>query len=1227
MTRPLHVAFVWHMHQPYYKDDLTGTYLLPWVRLRCAKDYHKMPALLDAYPRIHQTFNLVPSLLAQIDDYASGRFEDLFLNLARKPAADLTFEERGFVLRWMRESPDFLRVQQSPRYLELASRPEDPSAFSVRDMADLQVWSNLAWFDPAMVEQDPRLAALKVKDSGFDAEDKRVLFDLQLAMAGRVIPKYRQLAARGQAELTFSPQYHPILPLLQGVDSAREALPGIDLGDLQFAHPEDARSQLRAGRELFRSRLGFEPAGMWPPELAVSEGVAQLACEEGVEWMVTDEEVLARSLGRRLDRDGEGRLTAPELLYQPWYWERDGRRVSVLFRDTTLSNLISFDYCRRPAVAAARDFMARLRSIRVLQGERDFCVVVALDGENAWEFFPRDGHDFLNALYDELSGADDVVASTVGEYLREHPSAQALPHLPAGSWIGANLDTWIGDPEHNSAWSALAETRGWLEAQGEALAPEPRAAAWREIMITEGSDWFWWFGRKHDSGMDAIWDNQFRLHLRNVYKLAGSRPPSRLFQPIIARASGDAPRPPGQAISPTGPDDVAWAEAGRYEVGSGFGALYRPVGMIERLLYGADHENLHLRLDATAAPEEFGSHGTEFWIYLSGAPLPASEESEPLPLDGAGLADLGFEPGFAVRLSPGDPEAPAALYHVIAPGGGGRLIAAVPRPSRLTVRIPLRLIEKVDGEPMELALTVARGGRPLEQVPPVGSIGMRVPEQVGPAEGGTRLRVLIASAELAPYAKSGGLADVPAALAKELHRLGHDVRLVMPRYRQMNDFESLRARPAVAHLEVPLGAGSTTCSILEGRMGEVPVYLVDCPPLYARDALYGYGDDDARFIYLSRALIEMLEPLGWTPDVVHLNDWHTALVPNLLERVYGDDPRLSGIATVLTIHNIGFQGSYGSGSLLLAGLDRWGLMRVGIPHLDDVFNILGRGIHFSDVFSTVSERYAQEMQSDGFGEGLEELIRAHAHKLYGIVNGIDVEVFDPASDPSLPMRYSVEDLSGKVAAKQALLQEAQLAQPSGPVIGMVSRLYDQKGIEILLRAIPAMAGAGLQLVLLGAGDRSYEDALRIEAARNPGRVSIRIGFDSRLARLIYAGSDIFLMPSRFEPCGLGQLISMRYGTVPVVRATGGLADTVSDYDPAADTGLGFVFSEYDPWQLFGAVVRAAESFRHREAWVRLMRRDMAQDVSWSRSARSYVQLYRAAIGAHRDRRGAAGATR
>ena len=1222
--KPLHVAFIWHMHQPYYKDDLTSTYLLPWVRLRSAKDYYKMPALLDAYPKVRATFNLVPSLLAQIEDYGKEDSVDLFLNLSKRNADELSSEERSFLIRWMRESPRALRVQQSPRYLELASRAADVQ-FTSQDMRDLQIWFNLAWCDPAWAESDPRLAELKRKDRDFSEADKEPLFEAQMEIMQKVIPKYRELADRGQAELTFSPYYHPILPLLIHIESARTANPQIQLPERHFSHREDAERQVEMGHGLFERLLQRRPTGMWPSEMAVGESVVGLATKSGIDWMISDEEVLARSLDTHFYRDSEGRVNAPDQLYRPFLVEREGKSMGIVFRDSQISNSIGFDYQRMSSVDAARNLVGRLRRIREQQGDKDYLAVIALDGENAWEFYPRDGHDFLNALYTELEATPEIVTTTVSDFLSEHPAQQNLHHLHTGSWIGASLDTWIGDPEHSVAWELLADTRTWLDEQSRQRPQLSDAAAlgWREILITEGSDWFWWFSRKHDSGMDTIWDNQFRLHLRNVYKVMGVRAPARLFQPIIQRTPTPERQPPAESISPKSRSDSAWSKAGFYVVGSGFGALHRPAGVVERVLYGCDTDRVYVRFDSPRSPEELETQKIEFWIYFSGVPADDLGGKLQLPLAVTATADFGFDAAHVVRIVPHSRGAKMTVARVDSEQANAEPVAELESTDPLFVSIPLSALGRHGGETMEMALVVSREGRDIEQVPPSGSLGLRIPGDgaAATAPGPKQIKVLVATSELTPFAKSGGVADVAAALSKELRRLGHDVRVVLPRYRQI-DIGRHNLKPVVHDLAVPLGSQTVPSTIFEGRLGDVVVYFVDCPQLYDRDGMYGFGDDDARSVYFSRALLEMLPALKFSPDVIHIHDWFAALVPNLIDRVYTEGPT-DEVATALTIHNLTAQGVFGFGALTLAGLDKWGLIRVGIPGLDNVVNVLGRGIHFADVVNTVSERYAAEMQMPEYGEGLDELIRSHAHKLHGIVNGIDYEIFDPHRDPNIPHHYSASAPEPKALCRAELRSELGLEQSDRPLCAMVSRLYDVKGLDLVEQAMPALMKFGVQVIVIGTGDRRYEDMFRRYAGERSGQVAAAIGFDAPLAQRIYAGADMLWMPSRYEPGGLGQLIALRYGTVPVVRMTGGLADTIKDYDPVASKGNGFTFAPYDPWQFYAAVVRAAETYRHPSLWTWLIRRGMNEDVSWTKSAQRYVQLFYAAIASRRERRGVA----
>jgi len=449
--------------------------------------------------------------------------------------------------------------------------------------------------------------------------------------------------------------------------------------------------------------------------------------------------------------------------------------------------------------------------------------------------------------------------------------------------------------------------------------------------------------------------------------------------------------------------------------------------------------------------------------------------------------------------------------------------------------------------------------------------------------------------------------------------MGHDVRVVMPRYGSI-DVEKYGLRRVVSNMGVPLAHQPVSADVLEGRIGEsVPIYFIENQQFFGREGMYGFWDDDARFIYFSRAALEMLRPIGFQPDVIHVNDWHTAVIPNMLARLYASDPFFADIATVLTIHNLAFQGVFGYGTLHLADLEPWGLIKAGIPGLDDIVNLLGRGLYFSDVVNTVSNRYAEEILTPEYGEKMDPLLRVFRGKLHGIINGIDYEVFDPRTDASIAARYDINTLEKKVENKLALQKEVGLPQdPVIPVIGLISRLYDQKGLDLIANIMWGLTRLNLQLVVLGAGDARYEEMFRANARDNPQKVAATIGFKPVLAQHIYAGSDMFLMPSRFEPCGLGQLISLRYGTIPIVRATGGLADTIADWDPVKQTGNGFVFSAYDHWDLYAQVVRALETFRQPALWRRLQANAMSTDVSWANSADKYVRLYHAAIANHAE---------
>ena len=482
---------------------------------------------------------------------------------------------------------------------------------------------------------------------------------------------------------------------------------------------------------------------------------------------------------------------------------------------------------------------------------------------------------------------------------------------------------------------------------------------------------------------------------------------------------------------------------------------------------------------------------------------------------------------------------------------------------------------------------------------------------------GDPLKVLILAAEIVPFVKVGGLADVVGALPKALQELGHDVRLVMPRYRQV-DPEHFHLQTIISSMPVPMGPYQVEVNILQGTIGNnVPVYMVDAPRYFERENLYGYTDDGERFILFCRAALEAARALNWSPNIVHCNDWHTGIVPNWMHTLYYGDPFFERTATVYTIHNLAYQGIFGYRLLEVAGVASKGFLYPQISELANVVDVMGRGILFADSITTVSERYAQEILTPTFGERLDHLLRSRKERVFGILNGIDYQENDPIHDAHIHTPFDINSLDKRIENKTALQEQAHLPVNADiPLLAMISRLADQKGLDLIAQVVNQLLDQGIQLVVMGIGDQHYHELFQSLAARYPSQVAIFLTFNTELAQRIYAGSDMFLMPSRFEPCGLNQMIAMRYGSVPIVRNVGGLADTVQNYDPASDTGNGFLFNDYDPWQLFAAIMRALTVYRFKDVWRTLQIRGMQADHSWRASARRYVDIYRNALAFH-----------
>jgi starch synthase len=471
------------------------------------------------------------------------------------------------------------------------------------------------------------------------------------------------------------------------------------------------------------------------------------------------------------------------------------------------------------------------------------------------------------------------------------------------------------------------------------------------------------------------------------------------------------------------------------------------------------------------------------------------------------------------------------------------------------------------------------------------------------------MNVLFVAAEAAPLVKTGGLADVAGALPDALRAAGHDVRLVMPYYRQLRE-RGVPVEGPIAATFLPLGERAEELRVWRAVGTSTPTYLLDIPAAFERDSIYGDRDDDRRFILFARGVLALMQQLReverWQPNVVHSHDWHAALVSNYLRTFH--EYTFGHIATVFTIHNLAYQGQFPPETVNAAGLSERGLIENGLgAGIGGQFNFMARGIVYSDVVSTVSPTYAQEIMTGEYGERLDPILRGRRERVTGILNGIDTVTFDPSTDGNLAAPYDADDQDGKRLCKMALQKEVGLEVSNDPpVLGIVSRLVEQKGFDLLDAAIPwMMLQTTAQLVILGSGQPYLQDIVLRHAAAHPGRIAVRLGFDGALAQRIYGGSDAFLMPSRFEPCGLGQMIALRYGSVPIVRATGGLNDTVRE----GWSGNGFVFHQFEPRHFIEAIERALMAYGDPASWAVLRERGMRENNSWTNAAQQYVGVY------------------
>jgi alpha-amylase/alpha-mannosidase (GH57 family) len=608
----IRVIVLWHQHQPFYKDLVTGEYRLPWVRLHALKDYYGMVKLLDEFPHVHQTFNLVPSLITQIQDYVDGTANDPFLQVAAKPAKDLSLDERKFAIQYLFQANPVNMIGRYPRYQELWERfrgcgdcPEKAEkCFAPQDFTDLQVLSQIAWFDEFFLEE-PDIAALIKKRHTFSLEDQRFVISRERELMAKVLPAHADALRRGGIEVSTSPFYHPILPLVCDTNAGATSSPGLPLPQNRFCRPEDAKEQLLRGLDLHEKVFGVRPQGVWPSEGSVSEEVLAIAHNLGVKWMATDEGVLSRSLGINFYRDGGDRLSRDnaERLYNIHRYEKAGTEMHLIFRDHAMSDFVGFVYSAMPARDAANHLIRNIKEAAqpILSKGQDAMVPVILDGENAWEYYPQSGREFLRRFYDELQKDPSIEALTVSETIERCKQPGKLSSLVPGSWINANFNVWIGAPEDNRAWDYLYHAREFYSQVAPNVTEGQRKLAFEELLIAEGSDWNWWYGPEHHSANDREFDELYRKHLSNVYHALGAVPPDFLAQPITIDLARPSFVPQTAYIHPHITGEMVryfeWMGAAAYTADHHSSAMHGKTFLLDAVNAGIDEEFVYGRLD------------------------------------------------------------------------------------------------------------------------------------------------------------------------------------------------------------------------------------------------------------------------------------------------------------------------------------------------------------------------------------------------------------------------------------------------------------------------------------------------------------------------------------------------------------------------------------------------------------------------------------------------------
>jgi alpha-amylase/alpha-mannosidase (GH57 family) len=720
----VHLVLLWHMHQPQYRDPETGRYVLPWTRLHALKDYYGMVEALREFPDFHATFNIVPALGIQLDEYASGNFNEPWFSLAFKNADDLTREDkseilsRAFQVNHERLMSRWLRFAELYEWSRPASGAQALVTFTARDWRDLQLLSQLAWMEESWLQKDEIISRLAAKGKDYAESDKAALKEKQQELLRLVLPAYREAASRGQIEISTTPFYHPILPLLCDSDIARVANPATPLPRRAFRHPEDAREQLKLARQYHEKTFGGKPAGLWPSEGSVSDQSLSIAAQEGFEWFGTDEGVLGRTLNVSFFRDTNGIPVNSDRLYKPWRFQLGEKSIIGLFRDHHLSDLIGFVYGRMDPKAAAADLHSRIRALgEKVSGSHPLTLSLFLDGENAWEYFPGNGREFLREFYGRVESDPDIRALTVSEAIAAAGEIPTTTGISPASWINANFDVWIGHSEDVAAWELLWDAR---EAYGRALeahekgrlgAPTETALnkAHDSLLAAEGSDWCWWFGPEHSTANDAEFDALYRKHLTAIYLALGQVAPEELAKPIKRRPEHAVQLAPTGflRIKVDGRDTsyFEWLGAGLYSPERRGGSMHGRVFYLHELRFGFEDERFSVRVD-TFAETMSELEDPEFRITISSA----EELTIVVKLERGHIQEFAVEKDRVCLLNP-------------------RAVAEAAFERVLEVAIHRNEINLKGQNKLKLGVALWHGGLPVDVLPAEGFLDVQLGEE------------------------------------------------------------------------------------------------------------------------------------------------------------------------------------------------------------------------------------------------------------------------------------------------------------------------------------------------------------------------------------------------------------------------------------------------------------------------------------------------------------------